>query len=45
MVLGSEGENRYSPNIMTAEGKLRTDAAMRVMKEKGAKMLVTNPGN
>lgn len=45
VVLGSEGEIRYSPNIMTAQGKLRTDAAMRIMKGKGAKMLVTNPGN
>lgn len=45
MVLGSEGESRYSPNILAVEGKLRTDAAMRTMKERGAKMLVTNPGD
>lgn len=44
MVAGSAGARPYSPNIMTGAGKEETDNAMRIMLEKGAKMLVTNPG-
>lgn len=42
--MGSNGVRRYSPTIMTGEGKQETEDFMRVMLERGAKMLVTNPG-
>lgn len=44
MVMGSEGTRRHSPTVMTGEGKEETDKAMRLMLERGAHMLVTNPG-
>lgn len=44
MVMGSEGTRRHSPTVMTGEGKEETDNAMRVMLQRGAHMLVTNPG-
>ncbi|CAM9333628.1 unnamed protein product, partial [Laminaria digitata] len=43
VVMGSEGTRRHSPTIMTGEGKEETDNAMRVMLQRGAHMLVTNP--
>eukprot|EP00903_Cladosiphon_okamuranus_P019303 g17743.t1 len=43
VVAGSDGTRRYSPTIMTGEGKEETDKAMRLMLERGAQMLVTNP--
>ena len=42
--MGSEGTRRHSPTVMTGEGKEETDKAMRVMLQRGAHMLVTNPG-
>ena len=44
MVAGSKGTRRYSPTVMTGEGKEETHKAMRLMLERGAPMLVTNPG-
>lgn len=44
MVAGSKGTRRYSPTVMTGEGKDETHKAMRLMLERGAPMLVTNPG-
>lgn len=35
---------RYSPTVMTGEGKAETDKAMQTMKQRGKPMLVTNPG-
>lgn len=44
MVAGSKGTRRYSPTVMTGEGKEETHKAMQLMLERGAPMLVTNPG-
>lgn len=44
MVTDSKGTRRYSPTVMTGEGKEETHKAMRLMLERGAPMLVTNPG-
>lgn len=35
---------RYSPTVMTGEGKVETQKAMETMKRRGKPMLVTNPG-
>lgn len=45
MVTDSKGTRRYSPTVMTGEGKEETDKAMRLMLDRGAPMLVTNPGS
>lgn len=44
MVADSKGTRRYSPTVMTGEGKEQTQKAMRLMLEREAPMLVTNPG-
>lgn len=44
VVADSNGTRRYSPTVMTGEGKEETHKAMRLMLERGAPMLVTNPG-
>lgn len=44
VVSDSKGTRRYSPTVMTGEGKEETHKAMRLMLERGAPMLVTNPG-
>lgn len=40
----SKGSTRFSPTIMTGEGKAETEKGMQLMVERGAPMLVTNPG-
>ncbi|CAM9988788.1 unnamed protein product [Ectocarpus sp. 6 AP-2014] len=43
VVADSNGTRRYTPTVMTGEGKEETHKAMRFMLERGAPMLVTNP--
>eukprot|EP00752_Nemacystus_decipiens_P018257 g16382.t1 len=43
VVTGSKGTRRYYPTVMTGDGKEETHKAMRLMLERGAPMLVTNP--
>lgn len=44
VVADSTGVQHYTPTVMTGEGKEQTHKAMRLMLERGAPMLVTNPG-
>lgn len=44
VVLDSSGMRRYSPTVMTGEGKAETRKAMETMQMRGKPMLVTNPG-
>ncbi|CAM9139410.1 unnamed protein product, partial [Hapterophycus canaliculatus] len=43
VVADSTGTRRFTPTVMTGEGKEQTHKAMRLMLERGAPMLVTNP--